>query len=134
MITSSDWRREPELITDWRRAPAATAWPREPAATAYSREAKATAWPRDLSPELPLEPTDVAVIKSDNALHVGCASSVAETLTSSSVLYPLVLAFLATVAVVCAYRRRCAARIELCDTAMRAEGTIEGKKGWYQAM
>lgn len=127
MITSPDWRREPELITDWRRAPAATVWPREPAATVWPREAKATAWRRDLSSES----TGVAIVKSDNAFHVGCGSGVTGALASPFVLLPLVIALLATVTAVGAYRRRCTARIELGDPTMHA---IDGKEGGSQTV
>ncbi|EIW53838.1 uncharacterized protein TRAVEDRAFT_23121 [Trametes versicolor FP-101664 SS1] len=135
MITSPDWRREPELITDWRRAPAATVWPRDPAATVWPRDLAATAWPREDKAtawrrDLSSESTGVAMVKSDNTFHVGCGSGVTGALASPLVLLPLVIALLATVAAVGPYRRRRASRIELEGPMMHA---IDGKKGWSQA-
>lgn len=130
MITSPDWRHDPDLVTDWRRVPAATSWPRkaavtlwphEPAATLWPREAKATAWRRDLPPE----PTGIAIVKSGNTFHVGCGA-----LTSPFVLFPLVFALFATMAAIGAYRRRRVARIELRESTLHAEGVSEEDKGW----
>ncbi|KAL1940441.1 hypothetical protein VTO73DRAFT_9013 [Trametes versicolor] len=134
MITSPDWRREPELITDWRRAPAATVWPRDPAATVWPRDSAATAWPREAKAtawrrDLSSESTGVAMVKSDNTFHVGCGNSVTNAFASPVVLFPLALALLATVAAFGAYRHRCTARIELEHPTMHA---IEGKKGGSQ--
>lgn len=89
-VTSLDWRHEPVSIV--RR--------------------------RDLS--LSPKSTEGVLVQSDKTFHVRCGDSVTNTLAWLFMLLPLVIALLAIMTAVVAYRRRRAARIKLGESIIHA--------------